>query len=1190
LIPPDDDGTWEVWAFEEPKRLARYVSDEAEDSFPVADQVNWRIQERLERLEAIQQIYEMLAGLPEDQRIFYALEEYHPDQDKQPIRSPRKIREARRGTCLDLTLLFCGLCLPLRLCPVVVVTRDHAFALFGLKRTVGSPLAVDERPFSQGPVMDAELLQRLVGDGRYLALECTGFAAVEALGASRLPLSFEAAAQEGTKNLERELRFALDIASARYLMGVPPLPERAGEPLWPTLRRRWSRWEEARRAEVRFREQLEANVFNGRLLQDFEKFLLGPVWHKQIEELIEQIARPLTSDAGVQKFQRRLRQVDLSASYPSVVGDLKTALSTPGPKALHDSAARLERKTGLSHPSIPPARAHELEVQELARLWKMRGALFGLQKEVREPRHHRCLLLLGEVGSGKTHLSVSFQPDIAGTVPPEGEDWIPSPDTEWRSLLLWLRRGDPGATLREKMEGLLRRITGYSWKSLEHFQDYLRRVETWLAARNPRISYGLPRMVVVLDDFDRWLRTRETTLDEVENLILETSRLHSLYWVLTLQHTAFPEVARHRDFWNAYTWLQEEGSTAGDSRARRQIGSWIDLDRLNQIQRLGIEIVEKVSDAEDPDPLQLGIPSDSPMERDLSNPQNAWTLLRCRHELDLDYLVNLNFIGYVERFWEVRQRRMDPEPLKPATLPRLVGAAAAVMAEGLGFRPLRTALASAIARREKDRSELQDPDKVEVGIQILEGAGLWQETETRDQVGPVLRLELRNQFFWSFRIAQHLADRLRSQDAWDLATLLPEETDPYLREGVIEFLLLLMSESANGAVSSEPEGDPPGGGPAGALWRKALQLPGPTRASAWIAATKASPDIQRLVTQASGAIQPSAEREIFGFLYFIGEADPEVLSPTDRMILLQPFFPNIAAAGQVDYFLHVLVKALEQVENRQDLLGMLRRLVGVEVLKETRTIAYSVADAALRVCQGAFEEVLDLLIDYARQESRRLERASDPPPPPPDERDEGKHYLREWVLFATLAVAADHRDRNGPADLFPILWDTSWYNPRRLKVISRVGFEMEAQANTVLGYQYRKSGRQDRLDYETLIAQFAHSESWYERKLSFFLIRHTVVTGGKRGVRVSPTFYQLLAALFLDPDIRVQQSVQHFYDTFRMNLENESDFAELERERRSIVKGRDLVVRVSQDRQGRSAKGRRSKRGRRRKEKRHRRQ
>lgn len=1120
----EEAGAWEPWSFEERRRLARYVSDEAEDSFPVADKVSWRLAANRDRLAVVQKVYERLAGMPEGQRLFYALEEYHPDAQKQPVRSPRKIWEARRGTCLDLTLLFCGLCLPLRLCPVVVVAGDHAYALLALKRTVGGPLPVDETPLREGPVTDLELLRRLVEEERYLALECTGFAEVKG-GESRPPLTFEAAVEAGRKNLaERGLRFALDVASARYLWGEPPLPERAGEPPWPLLRRRWTQWEDGRKDEVRFREQLEAGILDSGVLENFRSFLQGAVWHKEVERLIAQVTKPASGDEGVRELQDRLGSVDLTASYPTVLADLKEAVAHPGPKSIQDRIRRLEREAG-----------RETGIDELASLRDARDALFALQEEIRHPRHGRCLLLLGETGSGKTHLSVAFEPDLAAA-----DGRAPSPDEEWRSLLLWVRRDDPGGTLREKMEGLIGRITGYPWKGLEHFQEGLWRAESWLAERDARMSYGVPRLVVVLDDFDRWLRSRAITRDELENLILETSRLHSFYWVLTLQHTAFPEVAQHRELWSAYAWRRDRGKEESASRARQQIGSWIDLDRLNQLDLLGIKLVEQVSEAEDPEPIRLGVGSGTPVERDLSNPQNAWTLLHCRGELDLNYLVNLNFIGYVERFWELRQQRIDPGPLDSATVRRLVGVAAAVMTEGLGFQPQRAKLASAVERAEKDRSALQAPDKVEFGIRILENAGLWQEVETHDELGlPELELELRNQFFWAFQIAQHLAGRLKSREGWDLATLLPEGTDPYLREGVIEFLLLL---------TNEPR-----------LWQQAVQLPGPTRASAWIGAAKADPDVQKLVVDASRDIEPGGDREVFAFLYFVGEADPEALSPMERMELLQPYFTTIAAAGQVDYFLHVLLKALERVESREELLGVLRRLVGVEVLRETRRAAFWIADAVLRVSGKEFERALDFLIEYARQESVRVKEAPDPPPPPAAEREEGKHFLREWVFFATLDEGADIQSPNGPADMFEILWRAYWYDAHRLEVILKpVGYDMESQANTVLGYQYRQASWEEKEEYVSMIASLAQAESWYKRKLAFFLIRHSVATHGRRGVRVHDAFHPILADLFLDPDSRVQRNVQKFYEDFRVNLEHDYDFPALEQERKSITEGMDL--------------------------------
>jgi hypothetical protein len=116
-------------------------------------------------------------------RISYTPEKYHPDQAVQLVRTPGEILDRpREGTCLDLSLLFCGLCLGCELIPWLVRVR----------------------------------------------VECTGFARSTTLTAG-LPesrgrdanglLTFDAAVAAGRAQFDepqRELEYVIDMAVARY--------------------------------------------------------------------------------------------------------------------------------------------------------------------------------------------------------------------------------------------------------------------------------------------------------------------------------------------------------------------------------------------------------------------------------------------------------------------------------------------------------------------------------------------------------------------------------------------------------------------------------------------------------------------------------------------------------------------------------------------------------------------------------------------------------------------------------------------------------------------------------------------------------------------------------------------------------------------------------------------------------------
>lgn len=1117
---------WAAWPYKDEMGLARYVCDDAEESFPLAGEIPYEAGDTEDgRRTLVSKIYEILASLPEEDRIWYDLNKYFPDQEAQLIRGPRQIRASKQGTCLDLALLFSGLCLARRLCPVVVLTRKHAFALVALDRGLEQDTLNDkERPLGAGPVKEIALIQNLVQSGSYVAVECTGFASVResADGPVRPPLPFDQAKADANKILgEGDLLFALDVASARYQHGVPGQMDREGEPSWETLRRRWSTWAEIRCNRIQLHQDLHlgeaerstryADLYAERLVTDRP-------WHERVKGWLDDVVQIRSGITGIQHLQRELARVDLDDSYPAIVRKLATAVSGKnagiGPNALEARIRELETQTGLSRGEIQGELSDDPEIRELGELTWMQKALRHLTEEAKNPHYERCLLVVGDAGAGKTHLSASV--GFSG---------------KYRPILpLWLEREDPGAGIREKIESALRRITGYEWTSLEDFQGSLARLEED------------PVLIVVLDEYENW------SSEAVEKLICDTLRGRSLYWMLLVQHAAFSRVAPGSKVWSRLAWHPQlrKPVRPGERSDPPTIGSWIDLDALDLSDHLGAAIIREVSSVEG-SPVE--IPEGSPAERDASNPLIAWTFLGCRPGLQVGDLVNLAFIDFVDRFWDLRESRMATS-LPPGTLKQLTCAAAYVMARDreLGLEPPRENLILRIADLVKARPvkcPLEDRELTRQAVQELEDAGFWKEVKKPDPViGEAAFLHLRNPFFWCYRIAQSLEPGLLAQEEWSFDTILPAGTEAQLREGVIEFLLLLADRKA-GTDDLEQER-------VTRLWQQALEAPA-ARSAAWLAAAKARLETQQAVAERAPELRPSIEdpQALFAFLYFLGEARPEALPAAGRVAVLQPLFGAIRDAGYVDYFLHVFERNLATVTSGQELLSVIHELTGAEALRATERVSDLLAMTAARLHGKDFRKTLRWLLSYAREESKRpLEKVA--PRVFQEERVDGKYFLREWIFFSTLGLVAYLAECEGvhAAPLFRELMTLSWYDPARLHVSRRVGHDMEVQADTVLGFRYRWSRGEAREEYQALVEELSQSLEARDRCLAFFLVRHTQPAAGRKGVPVSPLFKPIFERLFLDRDPEVCSTVDWFYDDFKENLG--SGFPGLEKEREAF--------------------------------------
>jgi|GEM_PF-711516 len=240
------------WARAEERALARYVDpDDLPTEFKLPPDVN--------RLDVFaegkgQGVAELLYKRMCEQNIQYDLAPFHPRSGIiQSIRKPATILAEKRGTCLDLAVLFAAMCLDSDLLPLVVVVDGHAFAGLSLTRTRrDDKKAPQALAWDKGKLVDLSVLQELAGS-EYLFVECTGAAQSKKALASKesegFPeklkrgeaglMSFERACEAGRAQLlqharvadgpanphQRTFLYALDIHDLQVKQGFEPIKD-----------------------------------------------------------------------------------------------------------------------------------------------------------------------------------------------------------------------------------------------------------------------------------------------------------------------------------------------------------------------------------------------------------------------------------------------------------------------------------------------------------------------------------------------------------------------------------------------------------------------------------------------------------------------------------------------------------------------------------------------------------------------------------------------------------------------------------------------------------------------------------------------------------------------------------------------------------------------------------------------------
>ncbi len=228
------------WAKANEKELAKFVNEEVKQLLPGLPVDPLECNKNAKgRRKLIKAIYQTLMG----QDIRYAYEKYQPEDEIQQIRTPTEIlKQPKEGTCLDLSILFCGLCFAYDLLPLLIVIDGHALAAVSLKHPRNKWNSNDSlrNPFDTSELFQGqdnwERLTAWIEDEAYLAIECTGFAHTKLFTGEQPEekerqadgtLSFDRACEAGEEqlsNCNRPFKFAIDIATAKYSWKMESLP------------------------------------------------------------------------------------------------------------------------------------------------------------------------------------------------------------------------------------------------------------------------------------------------------------------------------------------------------------------------------------------------------------------------------------------------------------------------------------------------------------------------------------------------------------------------------------------------------------------------------------------------------------------------------------------------------------------------------------------------------------------------------------------------------------------------------------------------------------------------------------------------------------------------------------------------------------------------------------------------------
>lgn len=1095
--------TW-IWNKKNPRDLARYATPEAGLLLKTLS-VSTSHERRMSSANWASKITEAIYNSLASESITYDNAPFWPGKENsQEIRQPHDIF-GKSGTCLDLALLFSGVCLYKGLIPILLIFDDgrgggHALVAVSVDKELhefndNRQLLYHElaRNDPAAPLFRDQnaLINAIELKQRYFAIECTGFVYNQQLSTLNGPrnhngrLGFSEAVSMGRDMvLNGKLLYAVDLAIEQR--GLPtfscaPINHTIlGHAQW--VKSRWAKWakEEPPWSPPFGVVQTDDRVASP-LNTAWQDFLKADAWHSITRSQTEKLTSYILNKTQPHKLlvpelsdlTDIFHDIPWQGSYLSIQSKAKTGVQ----RVLTELRTQILKLEKDSDPSDPL----------LEDLKDCRNKAVNFQSAIQSPNFNRCFLVTASDGSGKTF----FIDSVLRRAQQLERD---------SAILIRLRLLDNRDSLEDAILHEIARIFQIRVpKFLNDIDKYLNRA-------------GL-RLVVAIEDLQSSLSHHYISLDHLLETIRDCTSLHSIYWLLTLNDTSYDRVAAKYELWTSY------GYTSPNVKNLQHSG-WIRLDEMNRTVGLGLELLS-VNRLEESD---LGNNFSLKSEFDqshFSSPLIALIVLELSTGTAIRSLVGLNIIQLVKKFWRQRLINVDPAPFNVDQAKDAVFALAKLLGK-IGSLSIPKPMA---------KSSLEKHDAAD--LECLQRLSLLRLDSSQSQ--PVYksrqvveRVQLLFELFWGLHLAIEFEDHfasLKTTSKKNRLTVVEERLNTIefsdIREAVAQYVLLLTDARAKDEPKHEKH--------AANLWlhfQTSKRLP---TAAVYFAASKATAERQSQILRelAKKDQQPLANaREVFAVMHLLLESDQ--VSILEALSILRfrterrgSFFQLIADAGLEDYFWYLLERRMEDQCTLSNWVKCVCLLANCHILK----VAGKAAEAVwlkLKTCaNGKSDVIINVVQEYLETDSKGAQEEKNCANP-----NEGKggepHFFREHFLRHVFDMLLNEKS----LEIFNELRQRKWFQRKSTNETKnhRTKGRKQTSIDLITVYQVRKHWAQecgnwyrmradfdDRKTFQNLIVQLIPSDDPDDWELAYFMVRHTGPIDNDNTALADPCFAELFS-------------------------------------------------------------------------------
>jgi hypothetical protein len=911
-----------------------------------------------------------------------------------------------------------------------------------------------------------------------------------------------------------------------------------GEPIglvYTDVVKRWVNWEisvKNRICEWEFNNQPSHLEYNSPLTSYWQEFVKAEGWHDRLRKAAKEIMDyrgPAQKGPSFLSLTRDLESIDWNKNYIDILVKLKSSsLEKFDEKSLEYDAGGDKIKFDSS---------------SIIKLGELKKQLKTLKLEMENPSFGKCFLVLGRIGAGKTHFIASF---------------MSRSDKDIFEKCCLILKLDPFSNKKSLEDIILDKINGdreespggekrFRWRSLEQINTFLEKAEPIK-----------PKLVVVIDDLEKWISVRkeekekEDFPDKLIRSISSLTHLHSFYWLVTLDHTSYDSLSTGdvNKMFSTYSWHGPVDYHRNSKPKPLQAAGWFDLDEMNISQRFGLHIIRNEIQADPGEEVEMAleyISEDEPTVRKVSEPFIAWTLLELRHELPLETIVRLNYIAFVERFWEKRVSKLcngeEKKLLKQAAI-----FIAQYFADTGDLYPFLKKLKKHITAYAEDKSELGQRDKLDYFTAMLIKGNFIRKNERKEGNNEFAIVEVQNESFWEKLLAEQLlisegiSNRQFDTARIDLETWFAKVKSEEIKEGVFEFILLMLTDELKDHPSVRLF--------CKKIWRLAFHSDFFPAAAVWFAASRAPVYIQKTLIEwvKQNRYLPGERRELFSYLHFLHAASPEAVDVISRLSLVHKNVTPIARFEFNHYYSYLVGRIISRITDNGLLVSCMHLFRGSEILGTGGELAklcrfqlfsnIGVVDTGddEEIKEEYYDMALKYIIKYLTIENEYAEYDYEKRQKEREKKHNQKekwvrYFFHEFVLFEFIYFLVRGL---GPVGSFYFLEQREWFRPKEFGFERQVALEMEREATIGIGQGYRAASDFHDDDMAKLITGLLASDHFGDRKLAFHIIRHTVHADKETAKEVNPQLHPFVKRIYNDPYMK--EVVDDFPGFFRKNL------------------------------------------------------